>query len=107
MGLENHRILADVPDGAKVHMDPIGIGVLPSLLYAAFADGICTVLLIVGLGKRWAALFSFINIAVAWPSCIGHEGEHGELIVLYLSIMLALMLPGAGSYSLDKRLLDT
>lgn len=93
------------------HMDPIGIGVLPTVLYAAFADGICTVLMILGLATRWAALFSFINIAVAWAfvhhfAFTGPQGDHGELIVLYLAVMVTLFLSGAGRYSLDAQWLD-
>jgi putative oxidoreductase len=91
-------------------MDPIGIGPLPTLLYAAFADGICTVLMIFGFATRWAAAFSFINIAVAWAfvhhfQFFGHEGDHGELIVLYMAVMIALFVAGAGKYSIDARLL--
>ncbi len=96
----------------KFHMDPIGIGVLPTLLYAAFADGICTVLMIRGVATRWAALFSFINIAVAW-AFVHHfaffgqpQGDHGELIVLYLAIMVTLFLAGAGKYSIDGSFLS-
>ena len=96
---------------SKFHMDPIGIGVLPTVLYAAFADGICTVLMILGLATRWAALFSFINLGVAWAFLhhfmfFGREADHGELIVLYLAVMVALFLAGGGKYSLDERWLD-
>ena len=94
---------------ATLHLDPIGIGPLPTMLYAAFADGICTVLMFFGLATRWAAFFSFINIAVAWAfvhhfEFFGRQADHGELIVLYLAIMLALFLAGAGRYSVDALL---
>jgi putative oxidoreductase len=94
---------------AAIHLDPIGIGVLPTMLYAAFADGICTVLMIAGLATRWAALFSFINIAVAWAfvhhfQFFGRQADHGELIVLYLAVMIGLFLAGAGKYSVDALL---
>ena len=99
------------PMALKFHMDPIGIGVLPSLLYAAFADGICTVLIILGVATRWAALFSFINLSVAWAfvhhfSYKGQQGDHGELMVAYLAVMLTLILAGPGKYSVDEQLLD-
>lgn len=91
------------------HMDPIGIGVLPTVLYAAFADGICTVLMVLGVATRWAALFNFINIFVAWAfvhhfAFTGPQGDHGELIVLYLAVMVTLFLAGAGKYSIDAQL---
>jgi putative oxidoreductase len=93
-------------------MDPIGIGPVTTILYAAFADGICTVLMILGIGTRWAAVFTFINVFVAWAFVhhfvfFGREGgDHGELIVLYLAVMITLFLAGPGKYSLDSQLLD-
>jgi putative oxidoreductase len=90
-------------------MDPIHIGPVPTLLYATFADGICTVLIILGLGTRWAAVISFINLGVAWAFMhhfvfFGPRGDHGELIVLYIAVMVTLFLAGAGKYSIDALL---
>ena len=87
---------------------PVHIGHLPSFLFAMIADGICMPLLILGLFTRWAALWSFINLFVAWDfihhfQFFGRGADHGELIVLYLGVMLTLVLTGPGSYSLDSR----
>src|SRR5208337_1384020 len=87
--------------------DPLHIGVVPSLIFATLSDGICSVLLVLGLGTRWAALVIFINIGVAWAfvhhfQFFGHQGDHGELIVVYLGVMVALFLSGAGKYSIDR-----
>jgi putative oxidoreductase len=89
--------------------DPLHIGVVPSLLFAALSDGICTLLLILGLATRWAALIIFVNIFVAWAFVhhfifFGRQADHGELIVLYLGAMIALFLAGPGKYSLDSKL---
>jgi len=89
--------------------DPLGIGAVPSLLFAMLSDAICTVLLIVGLATRWAALVTFVNLAVAWAfvhhfQFAGHDGDHGELIVVYMGVMVALFLAGAGKYSVDAQL---
>lgn len=87
--------------------DPIGIGPVPTLVIAMISDAICTVLVILGLGTRWAALLILLNVAVAWAalhhfSFFGHAADHGELIVLYMGAMLALVLTGPGKYSLDR-----
>lgn len=89
--------------------DPLHIGPVASLLFATLSDGICTVLLMLGLATRWAALIIFINVGVAFAFVhhfviFGPQGDHGELIVLYLGAMLALLLSGAGKYSVDARL---
>jgi len=90
--------------------DPLHIGAVPSLVFAMLSDAICTVLLILGLATRWAALICLINISVAWSfvhhfQFFGRGADHGELIVVYMAIMLTLLLAGAGKYSLDARLL--
>jgi putative oxidoreductase len=90
--------------------NPLHIGVVPSLLFATLSDGICTLLIIVGLAARWAALVCFINIFVALVfvhhfAIFGPQGDHGELMLLYLAAMVMLILAGAGRYSID-RLMD-
>jgi len=88
--------------------DPIGIGSHPSFLIAFFADFVCGILLMIGLGTRWAALFCFTNIFVAWVF-VHHFGffgegpasEHGELIVLYLGALLTLLIAGPGAACVD------
>lgn len=91
--------------------DPIHIGVMPSLLYATFADGICTLLIVFGLGTRWAAFFSFVNLFVAWSAFhhftfFGAHNEHGELMMVYMGIMLAIVALGPGRYSMDNAIGD-
>ena len=90
--------------------NPLHIGVAPSLLFATLSDGICTLLIIVGFATRWAALVCFINISVALVFVhhfviFGPQGDHGELMLLYLAAMATLILAGAGRYSID-RLMD-
>lgn len=87
--------------------DPIHIGPVPSLVIAMIGDFVCSILIMMGLATRWAALYSFCSLFVAW-AFVHHfaflskqQGGHGELIVLFLGAMLALALTGAGRYSLD------
>lgn len=89
--------------------DPLHIGAVPSLAFAMLSDGICTLLLMLGLATRWAALIIFVNVGVAWAFVhhfvlFGPQGDHGELIVLYLGATAALFLSGAGKYSIDAAL---
>ncbi|MFT4113937.1 DoxX family protein [Silvibacterium sp.] len=86
--------------------DPIHIGPVPSLICAMLGDSIATILLLVGLLSRWAALVSLVNLFVAWAFFhhflfFGHDADHGELIVLYIAIMATLVVAGPGRYSLD------
>jgi putative oxidoreductase len=91
--------------------DPIGIGSHPSFLIAFGSDFVCGILLTIGLGTRWAALYCFGNIFVAWAFVHhfaflgkGPVPEHGELMVLYLVAMLTLLIAGPGAISLDRLL---
>jgi putative oxidoreductase len=88
--------------------NPIHIGPVPSLIIALIADGICMPLLVLGLFTRWAALWSFCNLLVAWAlvhhfQFAGRGGDHGELIVVYMGVVLALAVAGPGRYSIDAR----
>ena len=88
--------------------DPIHIGHSTSWVIAMLADGICSLLIILGVGTRWLSLYGFVNIFVAW-AFVHHfvflgktpGADHGELITLYLSALLALMVAGPGRYSVD------
>jgi len=91
--------------------DPIGIGSHASFFFAFFSDFVGSILLIVGLGTRWAALFCLGNIFVAWAFVHhfafvgkGPGSDHGELIVLYLGALLTLLIGGPGAACLDRLL---
>lgn len=89
--------------------DPLHLGAAPSLAIALIGDFVCSILIVLGLGTRWAAAWSFLNILVAWAfvhqfAFFGHGADHGELIVLYLGAMLTLFLTGPGRYSIDATL---
>src|SRR5579875_3544766 len=77
--------------------------------FAMIGDFVCSILIILGLGTRWAAAWSFLNILAAWAFVhhflfFGRGSDHGELIVLYLAAMLVLVLAGPGRYSVDAAL---
>jgi putative oxidoreductase len=89
--------------------DPIGIGSHPSFFVAFISDFICSVLIILGFGARWAALWSLGNIFVAWAFVHhfaffgkGPASDHGELMILYVGALLSIVIAGPGAFSLDR-----
>lgn len=89
--------------------DPIGIGSHPSFFIAFLSDFVCSILLIIGMGTRWAALYCFCNVFVAWAFVHhfaffgkGTAFDHGELMVLYLTALLTLVIAGPGAACVDR-----
>jgi putative oxidoreductase len=89
--------------------NPIGIGSHPSFFFAFVSDFVCSILLVIGLGTRWAALWCCGNIFVAWAFVHrfafigkGPGSDHGELMVLYLGAMLTILIAGPGALSIDR-----
>ena len=85
-------------------MNPIGIGATPSFYLAAFAEGICAILLVIGLFSRFSSLILSINFLVIF---IVHAFIAGdgfailELRFLFLVSFISLTLLGPGRLSLD------
>jgi len=109
-------------------MDPLHIGAVPSLAYAAFTDGICALLVILGLATRAASFFILLNLAVVFfvvhnalglgffasapmpampgmqgpPAMPAGGGDHVELVFCYLAGYLLLTLVGGGAFGFDR-----
>jgi putative oxidoreductase len=86
--------------------DVIGIGHVPTLLLAIFAEVVCSALVIVGAFTRMAAVIIGVNVSVAF--FIVHRAKltgptNGELPFLYLAGAVVLLVAGAGKYSIDKK----
>lgn len=83
--------------------DPIGLGAPVSLALAVFAEVLCSVLLILGLFTRLAAIPLIITMLVA--AFIVHAGDEfreKEMALLYLLVYTVIAITGAGKYSLDN-----
>lgn len=83
--------------------NPIGLGPEASLVLMAFAEAICGLLIILGLGTRWATIPLIIGMGVA--ALVHHAGDpfsRKEMPLLYLIIFVVLLLTGGGKYSLDR-----
>lgn len=100
--------LAVIFSGAPIEfMDPIGIGAGLSFHLAAFAEGICAILLILGLFSRLASLVLSVNFVVIFifhAFMVGDGFPILELRFLYLFAFIALTLTGPGKISMDNLL---
>ncbi|MCB9365175.1 MAG: DoxX family protein [Flavobacteriales bacterium] len=82
--------------------DPLGLGATVSLVLTVFAEVFCSILLILGLGTRFAAIPLLITMLVAAFIIHANDGfGKQEFALLYGVIYLTILLIGAGRYSLD------
>lgn len=88
--------ITHIIQGNYAFMDPIGLGAVPSLFLAAFAEGICAFFVAIGLYTRAASAILVINFLVAFFSA----WDQGAL--LYLGVFTSILLMGAGQYSFDR-----
>jgi|HubBroStandDraft_2_1064218.scaffolds.fasta_scaffold980604_1 putative oxidoreductase len=91
--------------------DPFHLGVTTSLTIALISDFYCGIFVVLGLGTRFAAAFSFTSIMVAFITVhhfeyFGPRADHGEIIILMLGVLAGLIASGPGRYSLDYILAD-
>ena len=83
--------------------DPLGLGSTLSLGLATFAEFFCSILLMLGLFTRFAALNLLITMLVA--GLIFHAADpfvKKELALLYAAGFLYFTLVGGNRYSLDE-----
>jgi uncharacterized membrane protein YphA (DoxX/SURF4 family) len=78
-------------------------------VFATASDAICTLFIIAGLMTRLSSAYVAIIIFVAWSfhhhfMFFGHTADHGEICVLYIAAMTALVIGGPGRYSVDALL---
>lgn len=87
--------------------DPIHIGAHASLSFALLSDGICSLLIVMGLATRPAAAVILINLLVVF-SLVHHaaffSSSHVELVLVYIAAFAAILLCGPGKFSLDAQL---
>ena len=86
--------------------DPIGLGPEMSLILVAFAESLCALLVILGLGTRWATIPLIITMGVA--ALVHHAADpfsNKEKPLLFMIVFVVLLLTGSGKYSLDRGLL--
>jgi putative oxidoreductase len=89
-------------NGNMQFADPFGIGQGASLVLTVFAEVLCSILLIIGLGTRFAAIPLIITMATAAFVIQADDPlNKKELALLYLAIYITLLAISAGRYSID------
>jgi putative oxidoreductase len=86
--------------------DVIGIGSVATTILAAFAEFVCSALVVIGLWTRLASVFVLATMASAFVFAHGMKlvgPGNGEKPLLFFIGFLILLLAGAGKYSLDKK----
>lgn len=102
-----------------IQVDALGLGdglAAPAMIYAAFALGICPLLIFFGFATRYAAFFATISLA-ATGLFIDHaltlnyldpgHNSHPEVVWLFFSTCLFLIFTGPGRFSLDRIFSDS
>jgi putative oxidoreductase len=85
--------------------DPLGIGVLPGLSLAVFAEVACAAALMLGLLSRLSTVPLIITMLVAAFVVHADDGfGKQELPLLFAVSYLTILLTGPGRYSLDARI---
>jgi putative oxidoreductase len=83
--------------------DPIGLGPTSSLALAVFAEALCGLLLVLGLGTRFAAVPLLVTMLVA--AFVVHADDpwaKKELALLYAVPFLTLVFTGGGRFALER-----
>ena len=87
--------------------DPLGVGSPTSLAMAVFGEVVCALLVALGLFTRFAAAVLAITMATAFflvhKAALSGPGS-GELAFVYLAGWVALLVAGAGRFSLDAKM---
>jgi len=97
--------LIKVLNGDMQFGDPFGVGAEISLILAAFAEAICSFLIIIGLGTRLATIPVIITMATA--AFIVHANDplsRQELPIIYLLAFITILITGPGKYSVDQKI---
>lgn len=85
--------------------DPLGIGVLPSLSLAVFAEVACAAALMLGLLSRLSTVPLITTMLVAAFIVHADDGfAKQELPLLFAVSYLTILLAGPGRYSIDARI---
>ncbi len=84
-------------------MDVLGIGTTASLALAIFAEVICSICVLFGLGTRLAVIpLSITMLIAAFHVHIGDPFAKKEMALHFLLVYVILFILGSGKYSIDN-----
>lgn len=86
--------------------DPLGIGMVPSLVLTIFAQVVCAFALTVGFFSRAVAFILAFNMLIAVKFHWSDDFATLSLPLLFFGIYCALTLLGGGKYSIDSLLFN-
>ncbi|HMQ06082.1 MAG TPA: DoxX family protein [Saprospiraceae bacterium] len=85
--------------------DPLGIGALPSLIFAVFAEVICSVAIMIGFKTRWASIPVIITmLTIFFVIHADDPFKRKELALAYAVTFIVIYFIGPGKYSVDQKL---
>jgi len=82
--------------------DPIGLGTELSVMLVIFAEFFCGIFILLGLFTRFAVVFTFITMLVAY--FVAHAKDEFMVKMLpfvYIWLCVVIFILGSGRYSLD------
>lgn len=90
-------------------MPGMGGGLPPMILAAGIIEVVTSVLIVLGLFTRWAALLASGEMAVAYWMVHAQQGfwpalNQGEPAILYCFVFLYLVFAGPGAWAIDNSL---
>jgi putative oxidoreductase len=87
--------------------DPLHVGAHFGLAFALLSDGICSILVLLGLATLPAAAVILINLLTAF-FFVHHAAffsqSHVELVALFITVFAAILFTGPGYISIDALL---
>jgi len=98
------KLMSLFGDGPIQFADPIGVGVMASMILAVFAEFLCSIFIIVGFKTRLAAIPLAATMFVA--GFIVHSADAWnvkERAFIYLAIYVSLIITGGGKFSVSKK----
>ncbi|AWH85293.1 DoxX family protein [Flavobacterium album] len=82
--------------------DPLGIGPVPSLILAIFAEVVCSFLIILGFATKLSCIPLIVTmLIIVFNVHSADPFEAKELPIMYLLLFIVFFVTGAGKFSVD------